>query len=373
MSLKRLVYYSAVIGGWAAFVGWLISECLILRGQGTRGGLAGLAVVGGIIGAAIGAGLNVVAGWSNTQWKRLWLRVLSGLIVGGAGGALGILVGNLVYTTIGLPRALGFMILGLGVGVVDGLYERSGSKIRNGVIGGLFGGLVGGVLFDPLNALIASGSGISSRATAFVILGICIGALIGLAQVVLKEAWLTVLDGYRPGRQLILSQPMTILGRADHLPLPFIGPMNVDLDAEHLRIIRQSNGAYVVEDNNSKLGVSVNHQVVQRSRVLANGDVIKLGTNYVRFNERKGKSKAGEADGVTTGVPAPSKPLPKPPPPPPAPKTATGAGKSAAKPAQASVPKSTTAIPPLKAPTPNAKTSQGGPPPPPPPPPRKSK
>ena len=29
MSLKRLVYYSAVIGGWSAFVGWLISEILL--------------------------------------------------------------------------------------------------------------------------------------------------------------------------------------------------------------------------------------------------------------------------------------------------------------------------------------------------------
>lgn len=28
MSLKRLVYYSAVVGGWAAFLGWLVSAIL---------------------------------------------------------------------------------------------------------------------------------------------------------------------------------------------------------------------------------------------------------------------------------------------------------------------------------------------------------
>ena len=62
-----------------------------------------------------------------------------------------------------------------------------------------------------------------SRATAFVILGMCIGILIGLVKVVLKEAWLTVLDGYRPGRQLILSEAETVLGRAEYAALPVHG------------------------------------------------------------------------------------------------------------------------------------------------------
>ena len=128
--------------------------------------------------------------------------------------------------------------MGLGIGAVDGLYERSNSKIRNGLIGGGIGGLLGGLLFDPIQNLITSQSGMSSRATAFVILGICIGAMIGFTQVVLKEAWLTVLDGYRAGRQLILGQVVTYLGRGDHLPLPFLGPMNLELETEHVKITR---------------------------------------------------------------------------------------------------------------------------------------
>ena len=103
----------------------------------------------------------------------------------------------------------------------------------------------------------------SSRATAFVILGVCIGALIGLAQVILRDAWLTVLDGYRPGRQLILSHAVTVVGRAEHLPLPFIGPMNKDVELEHLKILRQPNGSYLLENNRSRIGTRLNDQTVQ--------------------------------------------------------------------------------------------------------------
>ena len=31
MSLNRLIFYSAMIGGWAAFVGWFLSELLLFR------------------------------------------------------------------------------------------------------------------------------------------------------------------------------------------------------------------------------------------------------------------------------------------------------------------------------------------------------
>ena len=387
MSLSRLIYYSAIIGGWAAFFGWLLAECLLLRGQGDRGGLVTLTVVGAIVGAAIGAGLNVVAGIANTRLMNLLMRVPVGLIGGGIGGALGILAGQMVYS-IGLPRALGFMLLGLGVGVVEGLYERSPSKIRNGLIGGLVGGLAGGFLFDPVAKALQSSYGISSRAVAFVILGICIGAMVGLVQVVLKQAWLSVLDGYGVGREIILSDPVTILGRGDHLRLPFLGPANVGLDPEHLRIVRQADGSFTIEDNNSKLGVSVRspgaatYDSVGQPRPLRDGDVIRFGPNLVRFSQR-GRRAQADAQGAA-GAPAGQPASPLPPPPPPRKKQSEEAGPpSTAQPSPPTAPAATAS------PSPTATTGGGGPPPagppqpkpaarpssvppPPPPPPRKT-
>jgi hypothetical protein len=240
----------------------------------------------GITGAAIGLGLNVVAGMCNGQWRQLLRRAVPGLAGGGIGGVLGGLVGNFLYQH-GLPRAVGWMILGLAVGVVEGLYEKSPRKIRNGLIGGAIGGLLGGLLFDPVVRWTATGSGMTGRATSLVVLGMSIGGAISLAQVVLKEAWLTVLDGYRTGRQLSLTQPVTVLGRSDNLPLPFLGPMNRDLEPEHLRIVRRAGGSYVLEDNHSRLGTRLNNQPVTDAVPLADGDVIRLGRNLVRFNQRR--------------------------------------------------------------------------------------
>jgi len=79
------------------------------------------------------------------------------------GGAVGGLLGDILFTSFHLPRAFGWMIMGAGIGVVEGIYERSPAKLRNGLIGGAIGGLAGGFLFDPILALIGSNSARAAR------------------------------------------------------------------------------------------------------------------------------------------------------------------------------------------------------------------
>jgi len=322
MSFPRFVYYSAAIGGWAALLAWLAAEVLFL-GSGRLGGTLETVLTAAVTGAAIGAGLQLVSGMTNPQWRRLLPRALPGLIGGGIGGAVGGLLGTILYSGLGLPRALGWIVMGAGIGSAEGLYEASRRKIRNGLIGGCLGGLVGGSLFDPI---AAAGSDLPSRATALVILGLSIGALIGLTHVALKEAWLTVLDGYAPGRQLILAAPVTVLGRGDHLPLPFLGYAGKDLESEHLEISRQPDGTYVLRDRGSRVGTRLNGQPVGDPVVLEDGDVIKLGTNLVRF-EHRGRGVARAAASVGPAASGRIAPPPLPPGPPrPAPPPAAGPG-----------------------------------------------
>ena len=322
MSLNRFVYYSAVAGGWAAFLAWLVAASLF--GGTLAGGSGRVALVGTLVGAFIGAALNLVAGMANAQWKRHLRRAVPGLVVGGIGGAVGGLVGNLVYVGLGLPRALGWMVMGLGIGSADGLCDASPRKLRNGLAGGALGGFVGGLLFDAMLRVALSASGTTACATAFVILGAAIGATIGLAQVVLKEAWLTVVDGFRPGRQLILAQTVTVLGRGDHLPLPLLGYPGRDLEAEHLTITRRPDGRHVIQDNGSRIGTRVNGRLIEGPVILADGDLIKLGTNIVRFNQRRRGDREGpvpqtdRSHGTGGGI--------APPPPPPGDVPVRGAG-----------------------------------------------
>ncbi|NQU26510.1 MAG: FHA domain-containing protein [Candidatus Nealsonbacteria bacterium] len=294
MSLARLVYYSAIVGGWAAFLAWMVAEWLLL-GE-SEPGIVRTAMITAIVGAAIATGLNLVSGRTNAQWKRELGRLPAPLIGGGLGGAAGGLLGNLLYRAMadisdfaaGLGQILGWTIVGLAIGGVEGLWEGSKRKFRNGLIGGGLGGLLGGWLFAQLADYSTD---MAARATAFVVLGVSIGALIGLAQVVLKDAWLTVADGFRPGRQLILGQTVTTLGRGDHLPMPLLGHSSRDLESEHARITRTPGGDFSIEDNQSRLGTQINGARIQGPVTLADGDLIRLGGNVIRFNLRQGGSR----------------------------------------------------------------------------------
>ena len=325
MSLSRFVYYSAIIGGWAAFAAWAVLEAVLLRG-GSEFGAGTVTATGAVVGAAIGAGLNLVSGMANAQWTRQIRRAAVGVIGGGIGGALGGLAGQAMVVA-NLPFALGWVIMGAAIGVAEGFCDRSITKVRNGLLGGTLGGLLGGLLFAPVSR---AGSDLSGRALAFTILGISIGALIGLTHVALRQAWLTVLEGFRPGRQLILGQTVTILGRGDHLPLPLLGIAGRDIESEHAQITRTSDGGYAIEDNHSRIGTLVNGKPIHGAAGLADGDLIRLGSNILRFSLRSGRGERAVAPPVGTKLPM-AMPLPPPPPgakpqtPPPVPKVPSSA------------------------------------------------
>jgi len=306
MSFHRFVYLSAVVAGWGALLAWLLAE-ILLRATGAAAGAEAL-IVGILLGSAIATSLRVVSaiattGLSPGTWPRELRRWGVGTLVGGVGGGLGAGLGQLLFVGAGLPRAFGWAVVGLAVGAADGAAERSPRKLRNGLFGGGLGGLLGGWLFDRL---AAPGADMGARAVAFVALGVSIGAFVGLAQVVLREAWLTVLDGFRPGRRLILAQETTLLGRGDHLPLPLLGYTARDLESEHARIVRRPGGKFVLEDLGSRLGTTLNGQPVGGPTPLADGDLVRLGGNILRFNIRAGASHEEVAEpGPTRGGQAP--------------------------------------------------------------------
>jgi hypothetical protein len=297
MSLNRLIFYGAFIGGWAAFVGWLLAELLFVRGNPEPNFLL-VILTTTLVGAAIAGGLSIVGSLANAQWQQMLLRVgpalLGGLIAGAVGGLIGggfymllqyIDANSMALRIIG--RIPGWIIMGMAIGAVEGVYDRSPRKLRNGLIGGAVGGFVGGLLFDPMVALMHSASGMASRATAFVILGMCIGFLIAVVQVVLKQAWLTVTDGFRPGRQLILTEGETLMGTAERCALPFIAYGAKGVEPRHVRIVRYPDGSYVVMDNNTRTGTRVNGHPLTGPALLRDGDVISFGVNSVRFSERR--------------------------------------------------------------------------------------
>jgi MFS family permease len=192
---------------------------------------------------------------------------------------------------------IGWILVGVAIGGSIGVFDilraaTGGQDIRaalkktlNGVYGGFLGGFVGGIFFGLLYANQATRQALpnGSLAIGLVILGLCIGLLIGLAQVVLKEAWLKVEAGFRAGREVMLTKDETTIGRAESCDLGLFGDNSIE--RLHARIERKNN-QYVLADVETAGGTFLNDKPVRKSTPLHDGDVIRVGNSVLRFGER---------------------------------------------------------------------------------------
>ncbi|MBI1829945.1 MAG: FHA domain-containing protein [Planctomycetes bacterium] len=295
MSLIRLIIWSSLLGGWCAFFGWLFAELLMGRFIAEYKFLSILMAT--IVAVPIGGGISLAYGLTNPSLETLGKRALFGFAGGFAGGLVGVLLGSCVFGIVGfiaekigfglfIGRSIGWALIGTGIGVgigaSEGILDRSFGKMRNGVLGGVLGGALGGLVFHPVSLLA---SDMSSRALSFVLLGLAIGLFIGLAQVILKDAWITVEDGFRPGRQMILGNEIVTMGTSEKSSLIFIAYGAKDVEPTHLKISKQEDGRYVLEDNQSRKGTLLNGKAIAGPTPLSDGDAIQFGINVVRFNE----------------------------------------------------------------------------------------
>jgi hypothetical protein len=235
------------------------------------------------------------------------LRAGTALTVGALGGWAGGAVGQFLFDRLhyGVFLVFGWSLTGLLIGAAPAAsdllavwlrgMDAGGAqrKVRNGVLGGAFGGLLGGGL-DLI--LMSVGPHLfpgretdrlwTPSAAGFVALGACIGFAVGLAQVILKEAWLRVDVGFRAGRQLILSRPETTIGRSEACDLGLFGDPGVE--RVHARILRQ-RGSFVVADAGTPGGTYRNDQLVKGTAVLRSGDRIRVGATILSFGEQARK------------------------------------------------------------------------------------
>jgi hypothetical protein len=302
MSFRSFIYYCALCGGCAAYVGWVLGRPITAQSTVTRAAVQGL-----FLGLMIALSLGLLDGlWNGSAGRsgELLLRVLTAVAVGCLGGWLGGMLGQALFrhSANSFVLLIGWVLTGVLVGGALGVYDLLSCALReedmrgavrktvNGVVGGGAGGLLGGISFLLLGLIWGAvfrdrkEDFWSPAAWGFVALGLCIGLLIGLAQVILKEAWLKVEVGFRSGRELILSRPEVTIGRGESCDIGLFGDALVE--KLHCRIVRSGND-YVLIDGGSPSGTYVNDERVEGPRRLRSGDLISLGRARLRFGERQ--------------------------------------------------------------------------------------
>lgn len=250
--------------------------------------------VGLAIGAIMGMGEGIYYGSSNNAVKYAAIGAGVGLALGFASGFIAQMIYSFLlndtdeYTSelyLAVVRALGWGILGAGIGVSIGLIKPEKMRILNCTLGGLAGGFVGGFLFNYISASVSLGendTGTISRLVGIVIMGALIGLGIGLLEQFAKAAWLKVIRGEFEGKEYLVFEGTTSIGNSgkntivlfkDKLVAPF-----------HCDIVQEGN-KYVLVDKGSPMGTVVNGMRVTR-HVLKQGDAIAIGNSVLIFNTK---------------------------------------------------------------------------------------
>ena len=296
MTFRLFIYYCALGGAWAAFMAWGLLALIGIATEVDKNSDQ-VALVGTFLGLLVAAALGLVDGLLNSSGSQRLVRVLVSGVVGLAGGALGAVLGNALYRA-GNEQLIwlvaGWMVAGLLIGAASGLYDvlQAGlarremrqpiKKTLNGVYGGVLGGFLGGFPFGLL--MTSRALPLSGLAIGLTVLGLCIGLMVALAQVFLKEAWIAIETGRRAGRQMMLSKDETTIGRAEGCDIGLFGEQGIE--KLHARILMKNN-RYVLEDADTPGGTFVNEARVERSTPLRNGDAIRVGTCQLRFGEKQ--------------------------------------------------------------------------------------
>jgi hypothetical protein len=305
MDLLVRIYFNAVFGGLGGLLGWLLFGVFGDKSSSSSlQPLLGGALIGGFIGYFV-VSVEAIRDRSLLRFCRL---ATYGIVLGALGGAPGMwggdvvntfLVGKLLGTgtaarVVGevVSRGLGWLFLGLAVGLSEGIAARSLGKLSYGSVGGAIGGFIGGALFALIKVFEKGSEGTThvwAGALGLVILGACIGAVSALVQGVFQPASVKVLRGWQEGREYALVKLENLLGRDEAADIALFRDMKVE--KQHAVIQRQGNRFLLHNKEGTAEQTRVNDQPVAESRALQDGDRIQLGSILLRFQMRAAKVK----------------------------------------------------------------------------------
>ena len=273
-----------------------------LRTRGDRASLLLFPLVAGMVGLFVGAG----EGLSSRLLRRAMLCGGVGFAIGFVGGFISSLFANLIYapftllasslrdgselTAIGfliqvIGRSLAWGLAGLAMGLGQGVALRSKRLLLYGVIGGVIGGILGGLLFDPIDRVIGSNtpSGHWSRLVGFAAIGLAVGSMIGIVELLARDAWLRMTRGPLAGKEFLIFKEVMNVGASRRSDIYLFNDASV---APQHAIIRSIGDECDIEALHPDHPVRINGRAAKRAR-LRHGDQVAIGSTVFVFQQRQ--------------------------------------------------------------------------------------
>ncbi len=262
-------------------------------------------LVAGMIGLFVGAADGLVCRLP----RRAVLSGVIGLLVGIIGGFVCGMVANIAYsplhdlamaqmgkgTSLGVfgflvqmvGRSLAWALAGMAMGLGQGIALRSQRLLLYGILGGVIGGLFGGILFDPIDLILLGPdkpSAYLSRLIGFMVIGAGVGGMIGVVELLARDAWLRMTQGPLTGKEFLLFKEVMNIGSSPRSDVYLFNDPQV---AKQHAVIRGIGDECEIEARDGAAPVLLNNRPVQRAR-LRHGDNITIGRTSFVFQRRKG-------------------------------------------------------------------------------------
>ena len=282
----------AALGILAGAAVWPAAELVLYFQPRFASYLPFLAALGAVTGLLLGAVFGTAEGITSRIKSRIPAGLALGALIGLAGGAVGLLAGQAAlwlfgeaalrsyrsFRTVVLPvsRAVGWAVLGLFVGLGEGVRAASLKKAAVGALGGLIGGLSGGFALEYAALLFPKLA--YPRLLGFLILGLAIGVFYGLVERGLSYGVLRLLAGPLKGKEFLLNQRRMNIGQARSNQIALPGYQMADRQAQ----IRVRRGEVSLANLEPGVAVLVNERKIQESR-LKYGDVLAIGPARLFF------------------------------------------------------------------------------------------
>jgi hypothetical protein len=278
-----------------------------LSGIALRDALASLVVFPGVA-ALVGLFLAAADGLLSRAWRRATLCALVGLSSGLGLGFIAAVLAEVVYS-LGqgvvagmrtgdqptaallaqmLSRGIAWAFVGTAMGLGQGIALRSRRMLMNGLLGGVIGALIGGLMFDPIDRLFHHGTiGASadlSRAVGFVVIGATTGLMIGVVELLARDAWLKMLAGPLAGKEFVLFKNPTVIGSSPKSDVYLFKDPGVEPTHALIHVLGEG---HELEVQRSAAAVFLNGRPVRRTR-LVHGDQLRIGKTVLSFSVKEG-------------------------------------------------------------------------------------
>lgn len=263
------------------------------------------ALVGGFIGLALGA----VDGLVCRLLRRALIGGAIGFVVGFVGGFISNILANLAYapltqlamrqgggavgslSTWGFllqmgGRALAWGLAGITMGMGQGIALRSKRLFIYGLVGGVIGGLMGGMAFDPVDMLLLGGlkpSSHVSRLVGIALVGLSVGALIGIVELLARDAWLRMTAGPLAGKEFLIFKDVMQVGSSPRSDIYLFNDPEV---AQLHATIRAVGDECEIENQHDYPPVLLNGRPLKRAR-LRHSDEIRIGRTVFVYEKRQ--------------------------------------------------------------------------------------